>query len=450
MRLSTTQHGRDEERVVAGRRIRELYPHLQRALQAKPHLQSIFAEPRFASDHPETHWHTAGIEHQGLLSEQTEEVQEAAKAQIRSVISEITALAEDHRQRGETAGHDLADVLESALMIPSDDSVRIVDGKPVLVGWGRTPLGEAATNTLLYDISDFSRMQSGDAIGAGGGDAPDVVRVQDIRETAATMSHAVWGAPFWLHALLWGLSALAFLLLLWLYLANCAFLRLGSDTWLGNYCAAPTGNPEISLLEDRLRQLEREYYSREAVCRAPANMPEPVPPPSNPEPGHEQTPAPQETQEPAPEGNQESTPLQPEQTEDRVEELGGEIGSLNVVLSWGQTDDLDLYLDCPSGDRIYHGSLEVCGGKLDVDTNFGGERTTEPVENIVFSEIPADGSYTVRVRRSRDDDPKGASTPFKVELFGDRNGERVSLDSAEGEAKSALQDVLTFTLPLTP
>ena len=156
MKLYTTPHGVDEERVVAGRQVRELYPHLQRALQDYPNLQTMFAEPRFERDEVETHWHAQGRDNQGPLTDQSPEIQETAKAAIRAAIGQVKALADETRRSGTSYGQDTADILEAALLIPNNQSIHIVDGSPVVASWGRSRIGEAANNTLLYEISGYS------------------------------------------------------------------------------------------------------------------------------------------------------------------------------------------------------------------------------------------------------------------------------------------------------
>ena len=47
-------------------------------------------------------------------------------------------------------------------------------------------------------------------------------------------------------------------------------------------------------------------------------------------------------------------------------------GDVQVTLRWNTTDDLDLWVTDPFGDRVYYGNSQVAsGGQLDVDANEG-------------------------------------------------------------------------------
>jgi hypothetical protein len=457
MKLYTTPHGVDEERVVAGRQVRELYPHLQSALQDFPNLQGLFAEPRFERDEVETHWHTQGREHEGPLTDQSPDVQDAAKSSIRVAIGQIKALVDENRRTGTSYGQDTADILDASLLIPDDRSIHIVDGKPVIASWGRSRIGESVKNTLLYDISGYPDVEEDSPIGTEDPTAhPADPTPGTVQEDGEDHQIRVWPAATgpWLVPVLWSLSALVFAMLLWLYLAHCAFLKLGSNTWLGNYCTAPQNatDPTIIALEERLRQLEREYDRRDAVCTAPeGDIPFDVPPPGPVDPPGGvlplDPPGPLDTTDPLG-TTEEPLPQEPvTDSEVRIEEQGGALGSINIILTWNNTDDLDLHVTCPNGERIYHGNKTACGGTLDLDDNFIGDRTETPAENIVFAQTPGDGRYSIRVRRSRDDEPFEAGTPFQLDVIGTRNGERFTIETLQGEAGRDMQEFLVLEIP---
>jgi hypothetical protein len=92
---------------------------------------------------------------------------------------------------------------------------------------------------------------------------------------------------------------------------------------------------------------------------------------------------------------------------ERVKKAGGKVDGavLRVSLSWFNTDDLDLHIHEPPGrgvasvkDHIYFGNKRGwTGGELDVDMNAGGDRSREPVENVVWMAATSSGAYKVVV-----------------------------------------------------
>lgn len=93
---------------------------------------------------------------------------------------------------------------------------------------------------------------------------------------------------------------------------------------------------------------------------------------------------------------------------ERVKKAGGKVdGVLRVSLSWFNHDDLDLHIYENTGrngvkglfkNHIYFGNkYGASGGTLDVDMNAGRATTREPVENVIWSIKPPDGSYQIVV-----------------------------------------------------
>jgi hypothetical protein len=87
--------------------------------------------------------------------------------------------------------------------------------------------------------------------------------------------------------------------------------------------------------------------------------------------------------------------------DNQIDELrrsyGGSTGEVTVTLAWQTTDDLDLQLIEPDGNRIYfENKISNLGGQLDVDTNVR-EKTTQPLENIFYAVKPKAGKYNVIV-----------------------------------------------------
>ena len=85
----------------------------------------------------------------------------------------------------------------------------------------------------------------------------------------------------------------------------------------------------------------------------------------------------------------------------RVQKAGGKVeGELRCSLEWYNYDDLDIYLVCPDGEKIYFQHKRgKTGGQLDVDMNAGSGSTREAVENIIFPSKNRmdEGTYTLLV-----------------------------------------------------
>jgi predicted DNA-binding WGR domain protein len=82
----------------------------------------------------------------------------------------------------------------------------------------------------------------------------------------------------------------------------------------------------------------------------------------------------------------------------RRQAAGGQEGKVTISLMWdnahGQRNDLDLHVQCPSGEKIsYANRNSQCGGTLDVDMQQGAPN---PVENIFWG-TPPKGTYEVTV-----------------------------------------------------
>jgi hypothetical protein len=81
---------------------------------------------------------------------------------------------------------------------------------------------------------------------------------------------------------------------------------------------------------------------------------------------------------------------------ERVKTAGGNTDAiLRMSLAWFNTDDLDIHVREPNGNRIYYGNKS---GKLDVDMNAGGKMSRTPVENVSF-DSPMDGEHIVYVNQ---------------------------------------------------
>ena len=131
--------------------------------------------------------------------------------------------------------------------------------------------------------------------------------------------------------------------------------------------------------------------------------------------------------------------------DERLEREGGKSGAVQVTLSWDDYNDLDLHLFCPNGERIYfNNKTSDCGGVLDVDMNVKPV-SNNPVENIVWENIPTPGKYKVGVHFYKHFRKKKSKKTCKFRL-------RVVVDADSREYQGsiiygqAIQMVTTFTI----
>lgn len=105
---------------------------------------------------------------------------------------------------------------------------------------------------------------------------------------------------------------------------------------------------------------------------------------------------------------------------EKVKRAGGNVDAkLRVSLSWFNTDDLDIHVIEPNGNRIYFGNKS---NKLDVDMNVGGE-SREPVENVSWNTI-VDGKYKIIVNNFRLRETSNFG--FVIEIANENNVNHIS------------------------
>jgi len=92
-------------------------------------------------------------------------------------------------------------------------------------------------------------------------------------------------------------------------------------------------------------------------------------------------------------------------------------GDVRISLLWNNTNDLDLHVIDPSGEKIFYGNKRSRSlGELDVDMNAAGSRwTKKPVENVYWpvGKAPS-GHYRILVNLYSD---REGPTPFSVEVL---------------------------------
>ena len=89
--------------------------------------------------------------------------------------------------------------------------------------------------------------------------------------------------------------------------------------------------------------------------------------------------------------------------EAKLKAAGAKSGDVQISLEWSNGNDLDLWVICPSGEKIYfQHRRSACRGNLDVDMNAGGVDSVTPVENVFWPPRRAPrGRYQVYVHHYR-------------------------------------------------
>ena len=123
----------------------------------------------------------------------------------------------------------------------------------------------------------------------------------------------------------------------------------------------------------------------------------------------------------------------------RVRKAGGRRGEVQFALAWKNTNDVDLHVIAPSGERIsYAHKQSNCRGELDVDMNVDGE-STEPVENVRWLDRSApSGRYTVIVNLFRLYDPGSGRGHTDYELLAQLGPETEIIEDSVAAGRGVL------------
>jgi hypothetical protein len=131
--------------------------------------------------------------------------------------------------------------------------------------------------------------------------------------------------------------------------------------------------------------------------------------------------------------------------DERVEREGGETGAMNISLAWQGPSDLDLVVQCPSGEVIDYQHTSACGGRLQIDMNSRANTMSEtPIEDVVWPEgYVQPGSYRVGVRLYK---RVGASGPIPFQVRVTIGEEQQFFDGSVANDRD-LADVTTVQIP---
>ena len=108
-----------------------------------------------------------------------------------------------------------------------------------------------------------------------------------------------------------------------------------------------------------------------------------------------------------------------EETQNRLEREGAEVGEIEIALSWDNRNDIDLSCKDPKGEVIYYSNKRSRSrGELDVDMNvFYGQAVTNPIEHIRWLSGDAlEGKYEIYVHHFMQHVAGTESTSFAIEL----------------------------------
>ena len=454
-----------------GRPLTSRYSNLVAELKRiDPRYQSLFAIP-FEQEDGHVSWSKpGGFDRAVRLSDLPRHQQRDAQSELLVMTKKIERYAEDlskpedSTQDVSTGDLDASELLLKALNILDEEHLWLVDDALLITGWGQVKKGASAERAVLKALgarhaaeeTEPAPEPQNDPIPLGnlgqsrsGNHASTSTYAPDFAPTTsntwATRSNQEVLKPGfpWLAALLWLLTVLFLALIFWRLLANCALGWPGAQglsQLIANFCpvieSVEEENADINAgLEDRLHQLHLQILRDREQCIRPQDDPALIPPAV-------EAPEPDEAPEIIPEEQIETAPEAEEIIDDVIRE-GGEIGNVNIVLRWSNNDDLDLIVRCPGNGSISYSSPSACGGRLDVDMNYGGRFSEQPVENIVFSDDTAPpGQYQIMVRRSRDNTPASPKTDFTVDLIVD--GQRIDRRSG---STGLIEEVMQFELP---
>ena len=384
---------------------------------------------------------------------------------LAKLVDAVDRRADELASSSTSADRLAAEFLRAALEIPASSDgfakfVVAVGGSPVLFVWGHVPHGPPAPLRTLRTIAN-SRFEKDGAHEAGGSSIPPASsglgtrpqptqgpgnsvspdqtppstspeETREAQEDTPSIEQSSSGRWYlslrrtehrtvsyaysrWHAAGGWAALTLLLLVIGWLLLKYCALglpsMVAANDRPLLNYCRSEVED-RTETLRRRIDQLDAEIRRKQQACTPPRQVPPP-----------------------------------PRDTNRDIQQEGGKIGAINVVLIWETDDDLDLHVVCPGGQRISYSTPSECGGMLDIDRNAAAQTMSQrPIENIVWSQGAAPtGKFVVQVNRFATRSSGQRPTSFVVELKID--GRTVETKRAEISSEDRPQTVLEFELP---
>jgi hypothetical protein len=121
-----------------------------------------------------------------------------------------------------------------------------------------------------------------------------------------------------------------------------------------------------------------------------------------------------------------------QEIEKRKKELKAKEGEIQVTLYWNNRTDLDLIVVCPDKSEISYKSKRSCGGELDIDMNYGGSYSDNPIENVYIpKQSLQSGNYGVVVVNQSESGP-----PVSYTLSINHKGEKNNIGGILGPKQS--------------
>ena len=363
----------------------------------------LLAEPIQDAVRSQTHWHVVANEDPKPLAELGPEEREQILLALEDRRQKILKLASTVAARGTEADTRLAAALHKVIDVPdSERHIWSVDGKPVLIAWGRAPqnaparaativargqaaqVGQGPSGTIVgrADATNATGAGAAVAAGAAGGALGGAATVtQQPARSSWRPSPGIW---------LWALLAAMVLTILFVLLPSCA-VDVPVLSRILDRCPHLVARDDLAGLRERnaslreaIRAAERRVARREGDCAPPRQRadvgPRPGPDSLTPRPGTDSPRAPDARE-----------------TEDRSRRNQGTEGVLDITLAWNGREDLDLHVECPGG-KIWANQRNACGGTLEIDRNAqASDRTDSPVEHVTWTGQPPSGDYRIMV-----------------------------------------------------
>lgn len=338
--------------------------------QLGPRHAALFAEPVATQYGDRFDWYAAIPGKPQPLHKLTAEEKDSVQADLAGLIGDILALAQTYLDNSNPDEQRLGEALTHAVRYPDETCIYVVKAdetyQPVLLNWAW------ASDTQVSVKADLSTTQGATRARKAATAAPMPAPPAPPASDASATGDAGDGARgrlslWWLIWLGWLLLLLLIAAILYLMIEACA-LRLPG---VANHCPPPgpvasESARTTALLRDQIATIERQIAIADRACQ--------------------------------PDVQATLAPPIPDADATRLAERGAREGALTISLFWDTVADLDLHVQCPAGETINYRNKAICGGVLDLDSNFKRRlAVTDPIENIYF-DAPAAGSYAISVR----------------------------------------------------
>lgn len=327
----------------------------------------------------------------------------AAYLRCHQMLIDIRTLADTIEKEGSN-GRIMARALRDAAVFPPED-LWVRNGQPVIVNWGyyRAATGPTAISVISEDVQLPSPTMPAPAPAPIATPAPEPIAPPP---PAPPKKRRRW----WLSAFLWLLFAGLVATIYALFLPACA-LRLPGSGYAFGYC--PAVSSAHAAVEDGIRlrrqveQAELDLSRQQQDCAVEnqrrADIEHAHPGPATVTPKQPVPPTPQ-VQKAKKEADLRLPPDAPR-------------GKTEITLLWDGFSDLDLIVECPNGETLWHAKLEACGGgHLMKDINSGSEdsKRPDPSEHAAWPDAPPPGDYKIYVELYDYRSAPRQPIPFKV------------------------------------